>query len=181
MISWLLQILQMLCITSSSALTSSHDTMLTPGAQIVGLLADKDVPKIFATLLCDEGGLLWMGGYNPSATTSTPLYTPLDNTQVRSCISVLGLHLRRLGRAGFRLADFSLNFENCHWVSGCMLYAPLDNSLMGILSGVRACLLKVALARTGACVGCSLALLAERLISSQQPPEAGVLGGSSRR
>ncbi len=59
---------------------------LAPSAQIVGLLADQGVPKIFATLLCDEGGLLWMGGYDPSAITSTPLYTPLDNTKARNLI-----------------------------------------------------------------------------------------------
>ena len=56
--------------------------------QIVGLLADKGVPKIFSTLLCDEGGLLWMGGYNPTATTSTPLFTPLDNTQAGSRLNI---------------------------------------------------------------------------------------------
>ncbi len=85
--------------------------MTLDSAQIVGLLADQGVPKIFSTLLCDEGGLLWMGGYDPSATTSTPLYTPLD-TQARNstkdaiCIimmRMLCLHAQS-GCAGRRLA-----------------------------------------------------------------------------
>ena len=48
---------------------------------IVGFLADKGTPKIFATLLCEQGGLLWVGGYNPEATTSAPRYTPMSTDQ----------------------------------------------------------------------------------------------------
>jgi len=97
----------------SATASSDHtaELLTLDSAQIVGLLADQGVPKIFSTLLCDEGGLLWMGGYDPSATTSTPLYTPLD-TQARNstkdaiCIimmRMLCLHAQS-GCAGRRLA-----------------------------------------------------------------------------
>jgi hypothetical protein len=34
------------------------------------------LPNVFATELCDSGGTLWLGGYDPSATTAAPQYTP---------------------------------------------------------------------------------------------------------
>jgi hypothetical protein len=34
------------------------------------------VPDVFALRLCDQGGTLWFGGYDPSATTGPPVYTP---------------------------------------------------------------------------------------------------------
>jgi hypothetical protein len=49
-----------------------------PGTQ--GLMdqfaATQKVPNIFATKLCDTGGSLWLGGFDPSATTAAPQYTP---------------------------------------------------------------------------------------------------------
>lgn len=39
------------------------------------------MPPIFSTLLCDEGGLLFVGGYNPQSTIGDPLYTPLYTSQ----------------------------------------------------------------------------------------------------
>jgi hypothetical protein len=35
------------------------------------------VPNVFATELCDSGGTLWLGGYDPSFTTGPPQYVPL--------------------------------------------------------------------------------------------------------
>ncbi len=35
-----------------------------------------NVPNIFATELCETGGTLWLGGYDPSHTTAPPQYTP---------------------------------------------------------------------------------------------------------
>ncbi|HVH46169.1 MAG TPA: pepsin-like aspartic protease [Labilithrix sp.] len=40
-------------------------------------VAKSNVPDIFATELCDEGGLLWLGGYDSAHTTAAPRYTPL--------------------------------------------------------------------------------------------------------
>ncbi len=34
------------------------------------------MPNIFATELCETGGTLWLGGYDPSHTTAAPQYTP---------------------------------------------------------------------------------------------------------
>jgi cathepsin D len=34
------------------------------------------LPDIFATELCETGGTLWLGGYDPSHTTAAPQYTP---------------------------------------------------------------------------------------------------------
>jgi len=36
------------------------------------------VPDIFATKLCDTGGSLWLGGYDPAATTGAVQYTPFQ-------------------------------------------------------------------------------------------------------
>ncbi len=43
------------------------------------LIAAMGIPNVFATELCDNGGTLWLGGYDPAAITSgaTPQYTPL--------------------------------------------------------------------------------------------------------
>ena len=47
------------------------------------LVRAANVPNVFATQLCDSGGTLWLGGYDPSATTAAPVYTPM-NTQLAS-------------------------------------------------------------------------------------------------
>jgi hypothetical protein len=41
------------------------------------LVSTTKVPNIFATELCDSGGTLWLGGFDPSHTTAAPKYTPL--------------------------------------------------------------------------------------------------------
>jgi hypothetical protein len=40
-------------------------------------VATTNAPDIFATMLCDAGGTLWLGGYDSSFTTDAPQYTPL--------------------------------------------------------------------------------------------------------
>jgi hypothetical protein len=40
------------------------------------MVADKGIPNVFATQLCDDGGTLWIGGYDPAATTAPPQYVP---------------------------------------------------------------------------------------------------------
>ncbi len=42
-------------------------------------VADNKVPDVFATELCDTSGTMWLGGYDPSATTAAPQYTPLSS------------------------------------------------------------------------------------------------------
>jgi hypothetical protein len=42
------------------------------------LVSTAKVPNVFATQLCDSGGTLWLGGYDPAATTAAPVYTPLN-------------------------------------------------------------------------------------------------------
>jgi hypothetical protein len=41
------------------------------------LVAAGSVPNVFATELCDTGGTLWLGGYDPASTTAAPQYVPL--------------------------------------------------------------------------------------------------------
>jgi hypothetical protein len=74
---------------------------------IVGLLADQGVPEIFSTLLCQQGGLLWVGGYNPDAATSAPLYTPLDNTQ--------GYYLFDINAIGLGGQNLNLDVSDIKW------------------------------------------------------------------
>ena len=54
-----------------------------PAAAVAGtqglldqLVVTQKLPDIFATKLCDTGGSLWLGGYDPTATTAAPQYTP---------------------------------------------------------------------------------------------------------
>jgi hypothetical protein len=42
------------------------------------LVSTAKVPNIFAVQLCDSSGTLWLGGYDPAATTAAPVYTPLS-------------------------------------------------------------------------------------------------------
>jgi hypothetical protein len=41
------------------------------------LVAGAGVTDIFAVRLCDSGGTLWLGGYDPTATTAPPVFTPM--------------------------------------------------------------------------------------------------------
>jgi hypothetical protein len=40
------------------------------------LVKNENVADVFATELCDSGGTLWLGGYDPSAATAAPVFTP---------------------------------------------------------------------------------------------------------
>jgi hypothetical protein len=40
------------------------------------LVARQGIPDVFATQLCDSGGTLWLGGFDPAATAGAPAYTP---------------------------------------------------------------------------------------------------------
>ena len=42
------------------------------------MVASQKVPDVFATKLCDTGGSLWLGGYDPAATTGAVQYTPFQ-------------------------------------------------------------------------------------------------------
>lgn len=44
------------------------------------LVAVDGTPNIFSVGLCDAGGSLWLGGYNPSATTGPPQFTPMNQS-----------------------------------------------------------------------------------------------------
>jgi hypothetical protein len=39
-------------------------------------VATNKVPNVFATELCETTGTLWLGGFDPAATTAAPVYTP---------------------------------------------------------------------------------------------------------
>ncbi len=48
---------------------------------IDALVANDSMPDIFATELCDNGGTLWLGGYDSSATTAAVQYVPYATDQ----------------------------------------------------------------------------------------------------
>jgi hypothetical protein len=57
-----------------------------PGAALSGtegffdaFVATNKVPDVFATELCETTGTLWLGGFDPSATTAPPQYTPSND------------------------------------------------------------------------------------------------------
>jgi hypothetical protein len=41
------------------------------------VVAGGKVADVFATRLCQTGGMLWLGGYDPAFTTAPPVYTPM--------------------------------------------------------------------------------------------------------
>jgi hypothetical protein len=45
------------------------------------LAANPSMANVFATELCDTGGTLWLGGYDPGAVTAAPQYTPLTDAE----------------------------------------------------------------------------------------------------
>jgi hypothetical protein len=47
-------------------------------------VAAKGLPNVFATELCDSRGTLWLGGYDPSAATAAPQYTPVTTDAASS-------------------------------------------------------------------------------------------------
>jgi hypothetical protein len=60
-----------------------------PGAAIPGtteyfdrLVATQGVPDVFAAQLCDDGGTLWLGGYDPAFVTSAPQYVPMSTSGI---------------------------------------------------------------------------------------------------
>jgi hypothetical protein len=55
------------------------------------LIATTQVPDVFATELCATGGTLWLGGYDPAATTAAPQYTPLSTSLLSSYYYAVGL------------------------------------------------------------------------------------------
>ena len=65
------------------------------------------MPQIFATLLCREGGFLWVGGYDPNAATSTPLYTPLDTSS--------GYYTFEIGEIGLGGQNLNLDANDVTW------------------------------------------------------------------
>jgi hypothetical protein len=46
------------------------------------LAAYPSMANAFATELCDTGGTLWLGGYDPTAVTAAPQYTPLSSSGI---------------------------------------------------------------------------------------------------
>jgi hypothetical protein len=57
-------------------------TLAVPGTQglLDQLVVNQKLPDIFATELCETGGSMWLGGYDPAATTAAPQYTPFATT-----------------------------------------------------------------------------------------------------
>jgi hypothetical protein len=47
-------------------------------------VAAKGIPDVFATQLCDNGGTLWLGGYDTNAATGAPQYTPFTTDAASS-------------------------------------------------------------------------------------------------
>jgi hypothetical protein len=44
------------------------------------LVAEQHFTNVFASELCDPGGTLWLGGYDPTHVTAPPQYTPFSTT-----------------------------------------------------------------------------------------------------
>jgi len=44
------------------------------------MVAAHSLPDVFATQLCEPGGTLWLGGYDPAHVTAPPQYTPYSTS-----------------------------------------------------------------------------------------------------
>ena len=55
------------------------------------LAAGGAVSDVFALQLCEPGGLLWLGGYDPAHVTSPPQYTPLSTSMLSKGAFVVDL------------------------------------------------------------------------------------------
>jgi hypothetical protein len=55
------------------------------------LVSRAHVPDVFATELCGTTGTLWLGGYDPAATTAAPRYTPLITEGGAACFWAVNL------------------------------------------------------------------------------------------
>jgi hypothetical protein len=66
------------------------------------LLATRHVPDVFATELCDPGGTLWLGGYDPSHTTAPPQYVPYARSSPDEMVSAVfyAVNLERITVGG---------------------------------------------------------------------------------
>jgi hypothetical protein len=53
------------------------------------------LPDVFALHLCDSGGTLWLGGYDPAAATGAPVYTP-ETSDIDSYFYAVDLEAIRL-------------------------------------------------------------------------------------
>jgi hypothetical protein len=79
---------------------------LAPLASAVGatdgyvddLVAKGSVQNVFATELCEPGGHLWLGGYDPAFTTAPPQYTPFSTSSLSEYYYVV--HLESIVVAG---------------------------------------------------------------------------------
>ena len=56
-------------------------------------LANAGVDDAFSFEACDTGGRMWLGGYDPSAITAAPVYTPLDTSTGHDVITLSSITL----------------------------------------------------------------------------------------
>jgi hypothetical protein len=65
-------------VNSSGVLGLAYAGSGDPGTDLFidRLVATTGIANTFAVQMCDSGGTLWLGGFDPTATTAAPQYTP---------------------------------------------------------------------------------------------------------
>jgi hypothetical protein len=73
------------------------------------LVAESGISNVFATALCDTGGHLWLGGYDPAYVTAPPEYTPMSSSANAKDSYVVDLESVAIGgmSASIPIATFS--------------------------------------------------------------------------
>jgi hypothetical protein len=70
-------------------------------------IAETNAPNVFATKLCDQGGTLWLGGYDANETTAPPKFTPLLDTMN----TAYAVHLANVGIQGTNIPVATPDYE----------------------------------------------------------------------
>jgi hypothetical protein len=95
-------------------------------------VAANRAPDVFATQLCDTTGTLWLGGFDPAATTATPQYVPLDGLvgQLYYAINLSGLEVSgtKIPISGM-LPDALVDTGTSIFVLGTPMYNALVSAL----------------------------------------------------
>ena len=98
------------------------------------LVANEGMPDVFAIELCDDGGTLWLGGYDSSATTAAVEYTPFTTDVVSEYYYTVGLTSLTVNGttvpvASGQYADTLVDTGTSAFLLGTTAYSALTSAL----------------------------------------------------
>jgi hypothetical protein len=100
------------------------------------LVASQKIPDIFAMKLCDTGGSLWLGGYDPSATTAAPQYTPFDPNAFQ--IGYYAVNFVSIGVNGMTIPVGSAEYPDSLVDTGTSIFALAQDAYTSLTNAIGA-------------------------------------------